>query len=517
MHPLESFKYQHHVMLHRFCRILLIGLTLFTTDATVVADGPFDGAQLRLYGDPVADELTHIEGGLTDRDGLRLRLDAISLPSDLSHVVSDLTLPVKTGDGYTLRWWSSDIETITPAGKVTRPRSMLSDAEVLLKVFIRKGDIEVDRSFRVTVVREPSSPAREPQPKLEPVQADSEAAEIIAGHWGNDFSPIKLPVQTLDFVVHIAPGESVQAAIDKVKAHGGGVVALEAGVYPLTASIVVCDRLTLVGAGRDYTLLKKSANFADTTIRHAGGAVRDLVLKDFTLDGEGRAGIGVNFSSNSDDPAAQGDRILLQNVTIKNVFDHGLHTKRVSNLALDRVHIMYNGNHLELFHNIYLLGINNLLISGCNFSSPVGGKCLKLTRVKNGLVQRTEFCDGLLNGVQIDDASRHVMFDRCHFENLGRTALWFICERFGATATRYTSDAQYAPQHVIISHCSVIGNTRGAVFKDVRDILILNSEFRNRENDIITLRCSDQVNCDSATRLSKPAAHFTVPEDVPIL
>lgn len=167
-------------------------------------------------------------------------------------------------------------------------------------------------------------------------------------------------------------------------------------------------------------------------------------MKDFTLDGGGLRGQGINFSSGIDDPATQGNRIMLQNITVRNVFDHGMATSRVSNLIFDHVNLMYNGN------------------------------------------------------------------------DSGRTALWFICERFGNTPTRYTRDPQYAPQDVLINRCTVVGNTRGAVFKDVKRVRIVNSTFRSREADILTLRCADEVKIED-TSLSKPPGHFTAPEDVPIL
>jgi hypothetical protein len=350
----------------------------------------------------------------------------------------------------------------------------------------------------------------------EPVKVDAEVMRLISTHWVDDFKPVEFPKQTLDFVVRVAPGESIQNAIDQVKAKGGGVVELGAGLHSLADPVVVCDGLTMVGAGRDYTILKKTVDFTGHTIRHSGGALRDVVLKDFTLDGNGRTGQGINFSSGIDDPDKQGNRILLQGVTVRNVYDHGMATSRVSNLIFDRVHLMYNGNHSELFHNLYLLAINMLLISDCDLSRTKAGKGLKLTRVKDAVVQRVEIRDLLWNGIQIDDEARRVAFHDCHFENCGRTAMWFICEKFGRTETRYTSDPQYAPQDVLIHRCKVVGNTRGAVFKDARRGRIVSSEFRNRENDIITLRCVDEVKTPDCT-ISRPPLHATQPEDVSML
>ena len=91
-----------------------------------------------------------------------------------------------------------------------------------------------------------------------------------------------------------------------------------------------------------------------------------------------------------------------------------------------------------------------------------------------------------------------------------------ICERFGKTATRYTDDPHYAPQQIMINRCEVVENGRGAVLKDVRDALIRNSDFKNRQSDVITLRCADEVIIEN-TRLSKPVQRTNVPEEVPIL
>ncbi|MCU0791256.1 MAG: right-handed parallel beta-helix repeat-containing protein [Opitutaceae bacterium] len=497
----------------------LFRVTLFAivTPCALLADRPFDGAFLRLYKDASLDGQTHIQGALTDRDGLRLRLDAITLTGDLSNLTSDLALPARSGDGYAFRWWSSDAEHLTSTGKVTRPRSSLGPATVLLKVFARKGDTEIDRSFTITIPEETASAPSTPKPALAPVTLAADLVPLVESHWTTAYSPISTPRQSFDFTVSVAPGESIQAAIDLVGKRGGGIVALASGIHPLTSPLTLCDRLTLVGAGRDYTVIRKTADFPGASLRNPKGALSDVVLKDFTIDGDGRPGNGVEISSGIDDPAKQGGRILLQNLVVRDVFDHGVHIKRVSDLLFDRVRINNCGNHSELHHNSYLLGINRLLITDSDFSSPVGGKCLKLTRVVDGILQRTRFADGLLNGIQIDDASRRIALHDCRFEHLGRTALWVICERFGPTATRYTTDPAYAPQQLLVHRCTVTDNTRGAVLKDIRDVTILESTFRNREHDIITLRSASELKLDAATRLAKPPLHAQVPEDVPIL
>jgi len=475
-----------------------------------------EGVMRRLYSDPTPGALTRITGGLRDLDGLAVRLEAVRIPGDLSAVTQDLVLPQETGDGYHIYWWSSNFEVVAPDGKVTRPRSMLEDAEVRLKAILRKGETQAERVFTVKVLKEATSPSPVIEPAIRPVAMDAEAEAMIDEMWGDAFQKVTYPQQFFDFTVEVAPGESIQAALDQAKAAGGGVVQLLPGIHPLTEPVIMSDRITLVGAGRDYTILRKTAEFSGHTLSHAGGAMYDVVLKDFTLDGSGLTGQGINFSSGIPDPDTQSNRIMLQGITVRNVFDHGMATSRISNLIFDDVHMAYNGNHSELFHNLYLLGINKLLISDSILSSPTAGKSLKLTRIKHSLVQRTEMRDGLWNAVQIDDQGRYNFFHRVHIENFGRTALWFICERFGRTETRYTQDSQYAPQHIVINRCELIGNTRGTVFKDVIDARIINSTLDNRESDVVTLRCADQITIEDSTLTHEPE-HHTRPEGVPIL
>jgi len=73
----------------------------------------------------------------------------------------------------------------------------------------------------------------------------------------------------------VKPGENINAAIGTLKSAGGGILFLQAGTYNLTESIVGASKISIVGEGRDQTILDFGTN--PVGIRYMGTAGAEIL------------------------------------------------------------------------------------------------------------------------------------------------------------------------------------------------------------------------------------------------
>jgi parallel beta-helix repeat protein len=88
--------------------------------------------------------------------------------------------------------------------------------------------------------------------------------------------------------VLVAPGESIQKALDRQAAAGGGWVVLAKGLHTLPATLRVPSGITLAGEGRETVVFldpKAPAANAAIAIENAGADLHDVTLRDFVVEG----------------------------------------------------------------------------------------------------------------------------------------------------------------------------------------------------------------------------------------
>ncbi len=427
---------------------------------------------------------------------------------------AELRLREEAPLGSRLRWRSSDEQLVTDSGHVTRPSASLPDGSVLLDLTVTQGAVTLVDRFRVSVphsdqVAAPVTPAY----AVQHVALESGATALIDRQWGGVFEHVQSPVQHLDAVVDVRPGERIQPAVDAMGARGGGVVHLVGGLHRVQGRIDLRSGVSLVGDGPGLTVVQQdgSGDTIGTTLRQ----LTDVVLKDFTLQGiRGAASVsnGVLLAG-SDPQSARHSRIMLQNVTVKNFGSMGIHMKRTANIILDRVASLYNGEANGLFHNLYLLYDNNVLQSDTDLSRPVLGKGAKYTSTSNVLVQRAKIRDAIGNGIQADGPEdTKILFYDYTVAGAGKTALWFISEDF-KHPTPPTYDPANAPKHVILAKSHITGNLRGGVWKALTDVYVVDTVFANRQSDLMLLNTQPVF---VRTGFSIAPTYHTDPNDLPL-
>lgn len=320
------------------------------------------------------------------------------------------------------------------------------------------------------------------------VTIEQEVYAVMSDKWNDDFKHVDYPKQWLQNVVEVKPGQSIQKAIDKVYNEGGGVVFLKKGTHILNSTITLKSNITLIGEGRDKTILLQGEGIDNAAFNiEDKPQVTDLVIKDLTLKGkrEGKVN-GILFRGRNE---SRHTRVMLQNIDVTDWSAQGVHMKRTDNIIMDNCNFQYNGSAGGLYHNVYFLYNKYILQSDCNMSYPVKGKGNKYTSCEYVLAQRCTIKDTKTNGIQADhDEAGYIFFHKYHVSGCARVALWFPCENY-YDKYHYTENPKYAPQKVILNRCEIVNNTWGAMWRSVNDSYIINSVFDNIEVDMGLLKC----------------------------
>lgn len=427
---------------------------------------------------------------------------------------SDLPLLTRGLSAETVTWSSWDQDVITDAGEVKRPQNVVGDAQVKLDVAVSRGSVKLTDRFEVAVPARESAEAPLPTTsKVDTVELEPAVNNLITERWSNQFMHVEYPKQNLANEVVVRPGESIQSAIDTVAAQGGGVVRLTEGVHTVASRISLKNLTTIVGAGRDHTVIRYQGT--GTAIGTAQKILTDVVVKDLTLAGErGTPKLSHGVLLEGIDPvASRHSRIALQNLSVKDFTVHGVHMKRASNIIVSNAKVHHNGEANGLYHNVYWLFDNKILQSDVDMSNPVRGKGAKYTSTSNVIVQRAQVRNSSVNGVQADGANDDkILFHKFDVTGSGKTALWFIAEIF-SNPNQYTEDPMNAPRDVIISESEITGNKRGGVWKIASNVHVVNSTFANSDSDLLLMKSYPTF---ENTTFVHPPQYFTDPAQVPL-
>lgn len=491
----------------------------------VTADQVDPGKVLGFYSDEggVRDQRPHLvlTTVLTDpteiADFKQAERDLASAQALLEkHKVATSNLPLHTRglSPETVTWSSWDQDVITDAGEVKRPQNVVGDAHVKLDVSVTNGAVKLTDRLEVHVPAHDRAEVPSPtNSKVDTVELEPTVNNLIADRWSNQFTHVEYPQQNLANEVLVRPGESIQSAIDTVAAQGGGVVRLTEGVHTVATRINLKNLTTIVGAGRDHTVIRYQGT--GTAIGTAQRILTDVVIKDLTLAGErGTPKLSHGVLLEGVDPvASRHNRIALQNLSVKDFTVHGVHMKRASNIIVSNATVHHNGEANGLYHNVYWLFDNNILQSDVDMSNPVRGKGAKYTSTSNVIVQRAQIRNSSVNGVQADGANDNkILFHKFDITGSGKTALWFIAEIF-SNPNQYTEDTMNAPRDVILSESKITGNKRGGVWKIASNVHVVNSTFANAESDLLLMKSFPTF---ENTTFVHPPQYFTDPAQVPL-
>jgi hypothetical protein len=193
--------------------------------------------------------------------------------------------------------------------------------------------------------------------------------------------------------VTVAPGESIQDALDKLKANGGGTLSLAAGLHVLPVTLRLPSGITIAGTGIDCELfLDPAKGKGEAAIANAEPDMHDVALRDFVIEG------GDAPAASRDPNSDVGKRRVVHGPIRAGIVFQGDEKATLRNLSFEHItarNCTYNA--VELF------GAENVNVLNCDFSGSGGmvppgpGKNhnLKMNRVAHVVISGSRFADAM--------------------------------------------------------------------------------------------------------------------------
>ena len=193
--------------------------------------------------------------------------------------------------------------------------------------------------------------------------------------------------------VTVAPGESIQAALDKLKANGGGTLSLAAGLHTLPTTLKLPSGITIAGTGIDCELFVDPAKGkGEAAIANAEPDMHDVVLRDFVIE------CGDAPAASRDPNTDVGRRRLAHGPIRAGIVFQSDETAALRNLRFEHITVR-NGT----YSAVELFGAEQVDIINCDFSGSGGmvppgpGKNhnLKMNRVARVAISGSRFADSM--------------------------------------------------------------------------------------------------------------------------
>jgi hypothetical protein len=255
--------------------------------------------------------------------------------------------------------------------------------------------------------------------KLQPAPVPSKIA-VSAGAQESATAPV--PAGS----IAVAPGESIQDALDKLKANGGGMVSLAAGLHTLPATLRLPSGVTIAGTGIDCEVFLDSASTQyEAAIVNAEADMHDVVLRDFVIEGaatpqaskdpngdvqrrrtqHGPIRAGILFLA--EDKAVQRN-IRFAHITVRNCIFSGVHIYGAEKLDVVNCDFSANGGApppgIGKNHNLKLDHVSNVSISGSRLCDCMFGNGVAVSFGREVAIRDCEIARNALDGVRIAES-----------------------------------------------------------------------------------------------------------------
>ena len=271
--------------------------------------------------------------------------------------------------------------------------------------------------------------------KLKPAPEPSKIAVTA----GAQAMPMSAPAAT---GIAVAPGESIQDALDKLKANGGGTLSLAAGLHVLPATLRMPSGITLAGTGIDCVLFRDPAKPGEAAIANADPDMHDIVLRDFVIEGadtpttsrDPNSDVGKRRVAHGPIRAGivlQGDgKWIMRNVRFEHVTVRNCTYSAVEFFGVDQVDIVNcdisgSGGMVPpgpgKNHNLKMNHVSRVAITGSRFADSMWGHGIAVIFAREVTIQGCEVARNALDGVMIAE-SQKVTIEGCLGEGSGGAA-----------------------------------------------------------------------------------------------
>lgn len=181
-------------------------------------------------------------------------------------------------------------------------------------------------------------------------------------------------------LITVSVGQSIQDAINKISDSGGGTVQLDAGTYNLTSSITLPSGVSLVGSGKDITII----DFGNTSAKITSLSKSNFAIVSLTVQNSSSNGIYIN----------SGDTFFIRNVKSFSHGGDGCLIEDSSNWIIDQSVFSYNtGNGLYInTTGAYETNANFQIVNSASKFNTTDGFVIE---GEAGAVFGPYFCSGL--------------------------------------------------------------------------------------------------------------------------
>ncbi|MGH9598525.1 MAG: right-handed parallel beta-helix repeat-containing protein, partial [Terracidiphilus sp.] len=272
--------------------------------------------------------------------------------------------------------------------------------------------------------------------KLKPAPAPSGIAVTAGAQAGPTSAPAAAAIS-------VAPGESIQDALDKLKANGGGTLSLAAGLHTLPAAVKLPSGVSVVGTGLDCELFLDPKARSEAAMVNAKPDMHDVVLRDFVIEGAQEPAAsrdpnsGVQHRRLEYGPIRagivfEGDgktlmcNVRLEHITVRNCTSSavdlfGIEQVEIVNCNISRSGGMVPPGHGKN-HNLRMNRVSRVAISGSRFDDSMWGHGIAVIFGRDVTIRDCEIARNHLDGVMIAEG-RQVTVENCLVEGSGGAAI----------------------------------------------------------------------------------------------
>ncbi len=234
--------------------------------------------------------------------------------------------------------------------------------------------------------------------------------------------------------ISIAPGASIQDALDRLATNDGGILSLAAGLYTLPATLRLPSNVTIAGSGLDCELMldPDTKNF-EAAIVNAVPDLHDVVLRDFVVEGGQAAhaprdpNSDVQHRRSNRGPIRSGILLLaeagttirnvrLEHVTVRNCTASAAEFFGVEHIDIIDCDFSASGGEVPpgpgKNHNLKLNRVAQATISGSRLADSMWGSGIFVSFGRNVMVRDCELTRNQNDGITIAESSE-VAIDSC--------------------------------------------------------------------------------------------------------
>jgi len=267
--------------------------------------------------------------------------------------------------------------------------------------------------------------------KLKPAPAPSTIA-VMAGAQLTPTGP------EVNATITVTPGESIQDALDKLKANGGGTLSLKAGLHTLPATLKLPSRVTIAGTGLDCELFLDPKG-GEAAMTNAEPDMHDVILRDFVIEGgqdpvvsrdpnsdvgrrrfeHGPIRAGVVFQA---DGKLMQRNLRFEHITVRNCTYNAVELFGAEQVEIVNCDFSASGGMVPpgpgKNHNLKMNHVARVAISGSRFADSMWGHGVAVIFGHGVTIRDCELTRSQLDGVMIAE-SKQVTVEGCLAEGNG--------------------------------------------------------------------------------------------------